>query len=97
LVACRNPELAKLRTHKREELLAAAEANLENGLVENSRIFSNPTQQHLDLLKLWAGPGTGFSHWRRLHAPCESREAGHRVDAILRGYRINSSARTSSD
>src|SRR5881409_291690 len=29
LVACRNPELAKLRTHKREELLAATEANLE--------------------------------------------------------------------
>jgi transposase len=29
LVACRNPELAKLRTHKREELLAATEATLE--------------------------------------------------------------------
>ena len=29
LVACRNPELAKLRTHKREELLAATEHNLE--------------------------------------------------------------------
>ncbi len=29
LVACRNPQLAKLRTHKREELLAATEANLE--------------------------------------------------------------------
>jgi transposase len=29
LVACRNPELAKLRTHKREELLVATEANLE--------------------------------------------------------------------
>ena len=29
LVACRNPELAKLRTHKRAELLAATEANLE--------------------------------------------------------------------
>ena len=29
LVACRNPELARLRTHKREELLAATEANLE--------------------------------------------------------------------
>ena len=29
LVACRNPELAKLRTHKREELLAATESNLE--------------------------------------------------------------------
>jgi transposase len=29
LVACRNPELAKLRTHKREELLAATQANLE--------------------------------------------------------------------
>ena len=29
LVACRNPELAKLRAHKREELLAATEANLE--------------------------------------------------------------------
>ena len=29
LVACRNPELAKLRTHKREELLAATERNLE--------------------------------------------------------------------
>ena len=29
LVACRNPELAKLRTHKREELLAATEGNLE--------------------------------------------------------------------
>jgi transposase len=28
LIACRNPELAKLRTHKREELLAATEANL---------------------------------------------------------------------
>ena len=28
-MACRNPELAKLRTHKREELLAATEANLE--------------------------------------------------------------------
>jgi transposase len=28
LVACRNPELAKLRTHKREELLVATEANL---------------------------------------------------------------------
>ena len=28
LVACRNPELARLRTHKREELLAATEANL---------------------------------------------------------------------
>ncbi|MGH6885289.1 MAG: IS1634 family transposase, partial [Geminicoccales bacterium] len=28
LVACRNPQLAKLRTHKREELLAATEANL---------------------------------------------------------------------
>jgi transposase len=28
LVACRNPELAKLRTHKREELLAATEASL---------------------------------------------------------------------
>ncbi|MBC7992618.1 MAG: IS1634 family transposase [Rhizobacter sp.] len=29
LVACRNPELAKLRAHKREELLAATERNLE--------------------------------------------------------------------
>jgi transposase len=29
LVACRNPELAKLRTHKREELLAATERNLD--------------------------------------------------------------------
>jgi transposase len=29
LVACRNPELARLRTHKRLELLAATEANLE--------------------------------------------------------------------
>jgi transposase len=29
LVACRNPELAKLRTHKRAELLAATEANLD--------------------------------------------------------------------
>lgn len=29
LVACRNPELAKLRTHKREELLAATAASLE--------------------------------------------------------------------
>src|SRR5258705_3594319 len=28
LGACRNPDLAKLRTHKREELLAATEANL---------------------------------------------------------------------
>ena len=29
LVACRNPELAKLRTHKREDLLVATEANLQ--------------------------------------------------------------------
>ncbi|WP_316157533.1 IS1634 family transposase [Cupriavidus sp. BIC8F] len=29
LVACRNPELARLRTHKREELLAATEACLQ--------------------------------------------------------------------
>jgi hypothetical protein len=29
LVACRNPELAKLRAHKREKLLAATEANLQ--------------------------------------------------------------------
>jgi len=29
LVACRNPELAKLRTHKREDLLASTERNLE--------------------------------------------------------------------
>jgi transposase len=29
LVACRNPELAKLRTHKREELLAATEKSLQ--------------------------------------------------------------------
>jgi len=29
LVACRNPELARLRTHKREELLCATERNLE--------------------------------------------------------------------
>jgi hypothetical protein len=29
LVACRNPQLAKLRTHKRQELLAATEHNLE--------------------------------------------------------------------
>lgn len=29
LVACRNPQLAKLRTHKREELLAATERNLD--------------------------------------------------------------------
>jgi transposase len=29
LVACRNPQLAKLRTHKREELLGATEANLD--------------------------------------------------------------------
>jgi transposase len=29
LVACRNPQLAKLRTHKRGELLAATEASLE--------------------------------------------------------------------
>jgi transposase len=28
LVACRNPELARLRTHKREELLCATECNL---------------------------------------------------------------------
>jgi transposase len=28
-VACRNPELAKLRAHKRQELLAATEANLD--------------------------------------------------------------------
>lgn len=29
LVACRNPELAKLRAHKRQELLAATEGNLD--------------------------------------------------------------------
>ena len=29
LVACRNPELARLRAHKRQELLAATERNLE--------------------------------------------------------------------
>ena len=29
LVACRNPELAKLRAHKREELLSATEKNLD--------------------------------------------------------------------
>lgn len=29
LVACRNPQLAKLRTHKREELLVATEKNLD--------------------------------------------------------------------
>ena len=29
LGACRNPQLAKLRTHKRQELLAATEANLQ--------------------------------------------------------------------
>jgi len=29
LVACRNPELAKLRTHKREDLLVCTERNLE--------------------------------------------------------------------
>jgi transposase len=29
LVACRNPDLAKLRAHRREELLAATERNLE--------------------------------------------------------------------
>ena len=29
LVACRNPDLAKLRAHKREELLASTERNLE--------------------------------------------------------------------
>ena len=29
LVACRNPQLAKLRTHKRQELLAATEGNLD--------------------------------------------------------------------
>jgi len=29
LVACRNPELAKLRAHKREDLLAATEKNLQ--------------------------------------------------------------------
>ena len=29
LVACRNPQLARLRTHKREELLCATERNLE--------------------------------------------------------------------
>jgi len=29
LVACRNPQLAKLRAHKREELLAATERNLQ--------------------------------------------------------------------
>jgi transposase len=29
LVACRNPQLAKLRTHKREELLCATEINLQ--------------------------------------------------------------------
>jgi transposase len=29
LVACRNPQLAKLRTHKREELLSATEASLD--------------------------------------------------------------------
>ena len=29
LVACRNPELAKLRAHKREELLAATEKSLD--------------------------------------------------------------------
>jgi len=29
LVACRNPELARMRTHKREELLAATEASLQ--------------------------------------------------------------------
>jgi transposase len=29
LVACRNPQLAKLRTHKRQELLAATERSLE--------------------------------------------------------------------
>jgi transposase len=29
LVACRNPQLAKLRTHKRQELLAATEHNLD--------------------------------------------------------------------
>ena len=29
LVACRNPQLAKLRAHKREQLLCATEKNLE--------------------------------------------------------------------
>ena len=29
LVACRNPELAKLRAHKRQDLLAATEKNLQ--------------------------------------------------------------------
>jgi len=29
LVACRNPELARLRAHKREELLSATELNLQ--------------------------------------------------------------------
>jgi len=40
LVACRNPELAKLRAHKRESLLAATEKNLERvvAMVEAGRL-----------------------------------------------------------
>ena len=40
LIACRNPELAKLRRHKRQSLLAATEQELEKvrGMVERGRL-----------------------------------------------------------
>ena len=40
LIACRNPELAKLRAHKREDLLAATQASLDKiqGRVEAGRL-----------------------------------------------------------
>ncbi len=42
LVACRNPELAKLRAHKREELLAATEASLR----QDPRPGGTPASSH---------------------------------------------------
>jgi transposase len=45
LIACRNPELAKLRVHKREALIAATKAELEKvrGMVERGKLAGSAT------------------------------------------------------
>jgi hypothetical protein len=55
LVACRNPELAKLRTHKREELLAATETNLQK------------IKARVDAAKLTGADAIGLRVGRVLH------------------------------
>ena len=73
LVACRNPELAKLRAHKREDLLAATEANLAEDQGPGRRRASSPGSRRDRLARGQGGQ------------PVQGRQAlraGHRRDHL---------------